>query len=78
MNTVFLVIWLQVNGTSAMVHQPVDNARCEAIGASLKLPAGSSWDCATPDEAANYLIQSHCHMVGRDELMDQYTCRKGF
>lgn len=76
MNTVFLVIWFTVNGNHAMVQQPVAAAQCDAVYRSLTLPAGSSWACATAEQAAFSIAQDECRLVDRsDSGGDNYVCK---
>lgn len=78
MNTVFLIIWLKVNGINAMVQQPMDGAtHCNVTGHGLILPAGSTWACGNEKTAAQAIYDGRCKLMATDGAMDKFICYRG-
>jgi hypothetical protein len=58
--TIWLVLWMTVNGHHVMVQAPaVSKAQCEATARKFTAP----WACATEEEAARSIVDDDCRLV---------------
>jgi hypothetical protein len=76
MNTVFLVIWLQVNGTNAMVQQPMGVEQC--YRAAGHITNATAVKCYGETEAAQAIYDGGCELVETVNTQDRYICNRGF